>query len=486
MINLFAKGRSSPRMTRRKLLQLGTAGAAASQLASSLGGPLAGWEPQLRAATASDALSHAPTAKRCIFIFLCGGPSQLDLWDPKPAAPAEIRGPFQAISTNVPGIQLGELLPEVSRHADKLAVIRSMTHESNVHDIGILYTLLADSKVPSTIAYPPTREDHPGIGAILKSLLGDQGKLPAWVTVPRPFTTGKRFYKGQSGGFLGPAFDPYFLEEPKQDSLADRPFHPPSLQLEPGLTQPRLTARHQLLREFNAGRSVASAGVEQLDQYYQQAYSMLSSAGASQAFALQREPAALRDRYGRNEYGQSFLLARRLVESGVRMVNVFWTFYGADGCQFNLWDNHGSDKPVCGGFNKGVDMLTAPYCCPAFDKAFSALLEDLAARGLLDDTLVAVAGEFGRTPKINKHAGRDHWAPCYSTVLAGGGIAGGCVYGESDSQAAYVKDRPVRPEDLGATLLYAFGLAPETPIYDIQKRPIRISRGVPVRELFAG
>ena len=166
------------------------------------------------------------------------------------------------------------------------------------------------------------------------------------------------------------------------------------------------------------------------------------------------------------------------------MVNVFWTFYGEDGCQFNLWDNHGSDKPVCGGFNKGIDMLTAPYCCPAFDRAFSALLEDLSQRGLLDETLVVVAGEFGRTPKMNKNAGRDHWSSCYSTVLAGGGVQGGQIYGSSDSQAAYVRDSPVRPEDLGATVLHAFGISPETPIYDATRRPVRASKGQPVTELF--
>jgi hypothetical protein len=434
--------------------------------------------------SASGAATHPPTAKNCIYIFLCGGPSQLDMWDPKPGAPDGIRGPFQSIATSVPGMQIGELLPLVAKHADKLAIIRSMTHESNVHDIGILYTLLADSKPPTNVAYPPTRSDHPGLGAILRSLLGEHSELPSWVTIPRAFTTGARFYKGQSGGFLGPAYDPFFLDKEKTDSLGDKQLQPPSLQLRDELTQSRLTRRRDLLGQLNEQVAFDADAVQQSEQYYEKAFSMLSAAGASQAFDVGRESNALRDRYGRNEYGQSFLLARRLVESGVRMVNVFWTFFGKDGCQFNLWDNHGSDKEVCGGFNRGVDMLTAPYCCPSFDRAFSALLEDLADRGLLDETLVVVTGEFGRTPKVNKNAGRDHWAPCYSTVLAGGGVRGGQVHGASDAHAAYVKDSPVRPEDLGATILHAFGLEPESPIYDVANRPVRASKGQPVTSLF--
>lgn len=472
MISLLTQGSfRSPRIRRRDAMRLAGLSVLGSGLSTTI-------------LSASGSANHAATAKKCIYIFLCGGPSQLEMWDPKPAAPEEIRGPFQRIETNVPGIQIGELLPSVAKHADKLAIIRSMTHESNVHDIGILYTLLADSKPPTNVAYPPTRSDHPGLGAILRSILGEQSELPAWVTVPRAFTTGARFYKGQSGGLLGPAHDPFFLDEEKIDSLGDKEFQPPSLRLREPLTQARLARRRDLLGQLNEQLAIDGAAVQQSEQYYDKAYSMLSAAGASQAFDVGRESTSLRDRYGRNEYGQSFLLARRLVESGVRMVNVFWTFFGKDGCQFNLWDNHGSDKEVCGGFNRGIDMLTAPYCCPAFDRAFSALLEDLAERGMLDDTLVVVTGEFGRTPKVNKHAGRDHWAPCYSSVLAGGGVRGGQVYGASDAHAAYVKDSPVRPEDLGATILHAFGLSPESPIYDAANRPVRASKGQPVKALF--
>ena len=202
-----------------------------------------------------------------------------------------------------------------------------------------------------------------------------------------------------------------------------------------------------------------SAGRSNFDK----SVTMLETESCRRAFDLTREDPRLRDRYGRNEYGQSFLLARRLVESGVRFVNVFWTFFDEKGCQFNLWDNHGVTTDVCGvgGARTGLDMIKHPYCTPSFDRAFSALLEDLECRGLLDETLVAVAGDFGRTPKINAMAGRDHWPNCYTQLLAGGGIRGGQVYGASDRNAAYVKDRPVSPEDFHATILHAFGLAPD-------------------------
>lgn len=220
--------------------------------------------PGLAGATATD---HTATAKNCIYIFLCGGPSQLDMWDPKPEAPAEIRGPIQSIESNVPGIRLGEVLPKVAKHADKMAIIRSMTHDSNSHDIGILYTLLADSHPPTKLAYPPARSDHPGLGAILRALLGEQSQLPAWVTVPRPFTTGKRFYKGQAGGFLGPEYDPFFLDEEKTDSLADKPFRLPALGLADGMTNSRLAGRQILLGKSNAESSIESGATRQFEQY---------------------------------------------------------------------------------------------------------------------------------------------------------------------------------------------------------------------------
>ena len=419
------------------MLRLGAAGLAGMSLPD-----------VLRAETAAPAGQRFNgKAKNCIYIFLCGGPSQLDMWDPKPGIPSELRSPFKPLSTNVPGIQLTELLPQTAKHADKFSIIRSMVHDNPNHDVGILYTLLSTMNPPNKRAYPPTREDHPGIGAALHNLLGAPGELPAWVTLPRHFTTGARLYKGQTAGFLGPEFDCFALNQSKTDSLGDKDLKVTALDPVAGVEAGRMRSRRELMERLDRLSDADLAGpvVDQAKRYREKAFAMLSSDDAKKAFDLEREGPKLRDRYGRNEYGQSFLLARRLVEKGVRMVNVFWTFYGKDGCQFNLWDNHGSDKEVCGGYNKDFDMITAPYCCPAFDKAYSALLEDLSQRGLLEDTLVVVVGEFGRTPKINKNAGRDHWPHCYSTVLAGGGIKGGETYGASDRHAAYVDEKPVTP-----------------------------------------
>jgi hypothetical protein len=461
-------------MTRREALQLG---------AMTSAGVLS---PALQSARADRHQTHSATAKRCIYIFLCGGPSQLDMWDLKPNAPDSIRGPFQPINTSVPGMQIGDLLPLTAKQADRFAIIRSMMHSSTSHDVGIKYTLLGDSKAAGP-AYPPLPTDHPGMGGILRSLIGDSGRLPAWVTLPRPFTTGSRSYRGQTGGFLGSSYDPFLLNEEKKDSLADKTFRIDALDTPDGVNGSRFDNRRRLLESVDsqARELIDSASSTQVRQQYEKAFDLVTSGEVRGAFNLEREPTALRDRYGRNEYGQSFLLARRLAERGVQYVNVFWTYYGKDGCQFNLWDNHGSDKQVCGGYNRGLDMIRGEYCCPSFDRAFSALLQDLTDRGMLDDTLVVVTGEFGRTPKINKYTGRDHWCSCYSTVLAGGGIHGGAIHGASDAHAAYVKESPVRPEDVSATILHAFGFAPEAEIVHPTGRPVRSSSGQPVIPLFS-
>ncbi len=462
-------------MSRREMLRLGGMGAAGLGLPG-----------LLQAEAASSSARFSGRAKNCIYIFLCGGPSQLDMWDMKPDAPSEVRGPFKPISTNVSGMQISELLPRTARHADKMCIIRSMRHTNPNHDVGILYTLLSTMRPPNNRAYPPTRQDHPGIGAALTNLMGAPGELPAWVTLPRHFTTGSRFYKGQTGGFLGPAYDSFALNEEKTDSLGSKDLQVTALDPTDGISQERLQSRAGLLDRLDAYSDEVLGGpmIDQTRAYREKAFSMLSSDRAKKAFDLNRESPKLRDRYGRNEYGQSFLMARRLIESGVRMANVFWTFYGKDGCQFNLWDNHGSDKEVCGGFNKGFDMITAPYCCPSFDVAYSALLDDLSLRGLLDETLVVVLGEFGRTPKINKNAGRDHWPNAYSIVLAGGGVKGGQIYGATDKHAAQVTEDPVTPDDLGATIYHAFGIPPDTLIHDQQGRSILLTQGTPVTKIF--
>lgn len=437
-----------------------------------------------RAALSAGEVSRRATADHCIYIFLCGGPSQPDLWDMKPAAPGGIRSEFQPISTNVPGIQFGELIPQVARHADKLALVRSMTHSNNEHGGAIAHSLLGQLPAPPGDLYV-SRTDHPGLGGILHHRLGTQGTSPPWIVLPRYFGTSSPPYKGQSGGFLGSAYDPLFFDKERRGSLTESPLTIGSLTLPDGMDRERLTGR-QALREM-LQRPLTTSAVSRLTEQYDSAFGLLVSPETRNSFELEREPSPIRDRYGRNEYGQSLLMARRLVEAGVRFVNVFWTFFDTKGCQFNLWDNHGVPNDVCGidGQLTGRQQLTHKYCTPSFDQSFSALLEDLSARGLLERTLVAVAGEFGRTPKINQTAGRDHWAHCYTQLLAGGGVRGGQVWGASDAQGAYVKDAPVTPEDFAATILYAFGLDPETAIEDASGRPVRITTGRPLTRLFS-
>jgi len=474
MFQLMPGARTSKaRLTRRDLIRM-----------SALGAFGLGMGQQVETGLQAAATAGKATAKNCIYIFLCGGPSQLDMWDPKPSAPDNIRGTFKPISTNVPGIQIGDLLPRVSRHADKLSIVRSMHHDTTSHDLGILRTLLAD-KSELTKAYPAKRSDRPSLGALLSYLYGAQGQLPPWVVLPRYFMTGDRFYRGQTAGLLGNRYDALELGAEKKSSLSRTEFSLEHLDLsKSGQDIARLTERKQLLGSLAREDLAADPTVRELDGLVNRAYDLFTSRSIRQVFDVTQEAKPTRERYGMNEYGQSFLLARRLVEADVRMVNLFWTFYGDDGCQFNLWDNHGADQKVCGGKNRGEDMIRHDYCCPSFDKAYSALLEDLDQRGLLDSTLVVVIGEFGRTPKINKFAGRDHWSGCYSSVLAGGGIQGGSVYGRSDPHAAYVADQPVTPFDIHATILHAFGVSEETTVKDPLGRPLRITDGTAIRDLF--
>lgn len=324
MMSLLTLGdRRRPRFSRRELLRMSSLGAMGLAL------------PEASLLQAANT-SHKPTAKRCIFIFLCGGPSQLDMWDLKPEAPDSIRGPFQPIQTATPGFQIGELLPQVAKHADKFSIIRSMNHDSSSHATGIKYMLLADAgpETQKLKAFPPERTDHPGMGAILQSLQGSASQLPSWVTVPRPFTTGAQFYKGQTAGFLGGAYDPLYLNVEKRDSLAEKQFTVKGFDLPEGVDAKRFQNRRQLLTQLktDSEKGWQSDGTQSMEKYYERAFSMLSSDGLGRVFDLEREPTKLRDRYGRNEYGQSFLLARRLIEADVQMVNVFWTYYGKDGC----------------------------------------------------------------------------------------------------------------------------------------------------------
>jgi hypothetical protein len=438
----------------------------------------------LGALTLPQLLEAAPAAPRqaksCIHIFLWGGPPQQDMWDMKPDAPQGIRSLFSPIRTAVPGIDICDQMPKLARHTGKIAFVRSLAHASDNHEPSVYHLLTG--KLNPTLAVPRNqrrRGDFPFFGSVV-SALTPPGNLPACVTVPRPIGHDGVTYSGTYAGFLGPRHDPM---EPRSAPNSREPASHP-LTPAPDLDLSRMLARRGLLGAIeDQERHLQKAGQSDgLGGYYEQAFRMLTSPAARRAFNLDLEPTSMRDRYGRNEYGESFLLARRLVEAGVRLVSVVWMFVTPAGAVANVWDNHGGTGAL-GGVT-GYAMLKEKYCIPPLDQGLSALLDDLDQRGLLGETLVTAVGEFGRTPKINTSQGRDHWGKCQTALLAGGGVRGGQVYGATDAQAAYVKDRPVSPEDYLATLYHGLGLSPESEIQDRAGRPYRACDGQPLTCLF--
>lgn len=434
----------------------------------------------LRAGAAKNLHTRSAKAKSCIFLFLWGGPPQQDLWDMKPNAPTGIKSHFAPIRTRVPGIDVCDQMPLLARHTDKLAIVRSLTHPSNEHEAGV-YHVLTGKPNPS-LRVPINqrkRSDFPNVAGVV-SYFTPPGVLPASVTLPTPVGHDGVTYSGTYAGFLGPKYDALELRPAHQSKETPFPLTPP-----PGVEAERLFARGGLLASLEAHEKALQArdAATGLGAFYEQALRIVASPVAKRAFDLNREPLAVRERYGRNQYGEAFLLCRRLVEAGVRLVTFTWLYQMANGRISNVWDNHGNIAGLPNG-QTGYSMLKADYCIPPLDRGLSALLEDLHDRGLLDETLVVAVGEMGRTPKINKDQGRDHWGAAQSALLAGGGIRGGQVYGATDKHAAYVKESPVRPEDLLATVYHALGLAHDGEIHDREGRPHRVSDGSPVLGLF--
>jgi hypothetical protein len=436
--------------------------------------------PGLLRAEAEKRTEGGGKARSCILIFLWGGPPQQDLWDLKPDAPAGVRSLFGVARTRVPGIDFSDQQPLLARCTDRLAVVRSVTHPSNEHEAGVYHMLTGKPnpslRVPTNVR---KRSDFPNVAAALSATVGPAGPMPASVTIPQPIGHDGVTYSGTYAGFLGPRHDPLELRGAPNAGEAPFALTPPAdvgparMQGRRGLLQ-RLEAQERALQDHPATRALGT--------FHEQALRLTTSPAARRAFDLEREPPALRDRYGRNPYGDCFLLSRRLVEAGVRLVTFNWVYVAKTGRTLNVWDNHGGTGDL-GGVT-GYAMLRADYCIPPLDRGLSALLEDLTDRGLLGETLVVVMGEFGRTPKINATQGRDHWGACQSVLLAGGGVRGGQVHGASDRQAAYVKDDPVRPEDLLATVYHAFGLPPEAEVHDREGRPHRLTEGRAVTALF--
>jgi hypothetical protein len=423
---------------------------------------------------AESAGSSAPTAagfgraRSCIVIFQWGGPSHLDTWDLKPEAPDSIRGSFSSIETATPGIRISEHFPRLARQTNRLSIVRSMTHDDPAH-LSTVHRFQTGHLAPrpKSDAIGPSPSDWPHLGSFVGRLLPPPPHaLPASVTMPwlvsHPAAPGGRA-PGQHGGWLGKAYDPFLVPgDPNDPSFRVAGMSPPE-----GLSDERLGSRRRLLAGLNAWSTGPS---DSWDGYQHKAFDAVVSAEARGAFAIDREDPRVRDRYGRHIHGQCLLLARRLVEAGVRLVTVNWHDDG-----MNFWDTHGDN------FNQLKNRLMPPA-----DAGFAALLDDLDARGLLEETLVVWVGEFGRNPKITPgNAGREHWPRCYSAALAGAGIRGGHVHGASDRWGAYPARDPVHPEDLAATIYHALGIDPATEVRDPLDRPLRITEGRPVTTLFA-
>jgi hypothetical protein len=411
-------------------------------------------------------------AKHVIFLWLQGGPPQHETFDPKPEAPDGIRGPFRPIATNVPGIRFCELLPRTARIADKLAIVRSIATDDDNHDVSGYWVLTGYPYGPgSARQIKPT--DWPYFGSILKMLKPNE-QLPALTSVWIPDVmrlNDNVTPAGQTAGFLGRLWEPErFVGDP---AAAD--YRIEGLSLAGDLTHVRVNRRFDLLKQLDQHfRQVERGGaVEAWDRLAQHAMDLVTSSQARQAFDLRQEPEKIRERYGRHSWGQTVLLARRLIEAGVRLVHVNWTREPGDSAVDNpMWDTHAQNA------DRLQDVL-----CPQFDVAFPALIEDLEQRGLLAETLVVAIGEFGRTPRINKLGGRDHWGHVFSFALAGAGIRGGQVFGASDKNGAYPATDPIRPHDLTATLFHLLGIDPQTVFQDRSNRPHVLTRGEPLARL---
>jgi hypothetical protein len=440
-------------ITRRHVLRVGGLGL--------LGLSLPGW---LRASERSPATRKART-KAIIFLHQWGGPSHHDTFDMKPAAPEEVRGKFQPIATRVPGIQVCERLPRMATMMDKVCVVRTLRHTMKNHNSAGYYSLTGYAPPTDDQRLRDSQDLFPAYGSVVDRLAPSRAGVPTFVALPHVISDGS-ITPGQHASFLGKSHDPLLITQ----DPANSDFRLPELSLPSNLTPERLASRREVLKLIDEQSELLefSARAKGIDAHYQRALSMLLAPGIKKAFDLSSEPESVRARYGRTTYGQSCLLARRLVEAGARFVNVYFSSV-IGGCEGG-WDTHGfNDKPMY--------PILEKYLLPMTEQTLPTLLEDLEVRGLLDSTLVVWVGEFGRSPRINKIAGRDHWPQCYSALLAGGGVKRGHVYGASDKLGAYPASDPVRPEDLSATLFHLLGIDPATEVYDSLHRPLPISPG---------
>ncbi len=481
MLSLAGKrGRLCDGVTRREFMRVG----GAAMLGLSIPQALA---LKARANTVLDPsqpLNGFGKAKSVIMLFLQGGPSHIDIWDPKPDAPTNVRGEFRPIESNVPGIWLSETMPLLAKQMDKATLIRSVSYTPAglFNHTAAMYQMVTgstpDEVSPSGQLDPPSPKDHPNIASHVSNFRPADVPMLSSVQLPRPMQESGIIGKGGNGGFLGRAYDPYFLfQDPNQEIKLD------DLSLRAEVPPARLERRASLLEAVNAGMPELDKVAESyaLNDYYEQAYDLILSQRARNAFDLEQEPDEMRDRYGRHTWGQSVLLSRRLIEAGTRFVQVNWPSVANGDPNTTAWDTHASN------FGPLRDLH-----CPKLDTALSALLEDLDQRGLLDETLVLCIGEFGRSPKLgvstsgnsNAADGRDHWPYCYTGLIAGAGVRGGQVYGKSDSTASTPLENPVHPRDILATVYHTLGIDPKTEVLNHLNQPRELVKGEPVLGLF--
>jgi hypothetical protein len=471
-------------VTRRDVLRVGAAGLLGATLGQML---------RLRARAEDTPAGGGPgwgKAKSVILVYLQGGPSHLDLWDPKPDAPEKVRSVFAPIATKLPDIQFTEVLPQLAQINDKFTMIRSMSYTPNglFNHTAAIYQMMTgyttDKVSPSGQLEPPTPADFPNFGSQIVRLQPTTEPMLPFVMLPRPLQESNVVGKGGTAGFLGKAFDPYYLYPPGDDMDMQKmdQLKVDDLTLPPDVFAVRLQRRADLRKIIDSRMDAITEAVahQNLDQYYEQALNLIVSGRARRAFSLQEETARVRDRYGRNTFGQSCLLARRLVEAGTRIVEVIWPKIANS-------DNHSWDHHV------GLTERMKNQSGPMLDTGLSALLEDLDQRGLLAETLVVAVGEFGRSPQKgvstsgngNSADGRDHWPYCYTAVIAGAGVKRGYVHGKSDKTGSAPLEDPVHPGELLASVYHAFGIHPETIVLNHLNQPRELVKASAVTRLFA-
>src|SRR3954469_3260089 len=470
-------GRNCDGVSRREFLRVGGAGVLGLSLADIF---------RLQAATTDAPVNKTGwgQAKSVIMIFLQGGPSHIDIWDPKPDAPSNVRGEFKPIKTNVPGIWLSEVMPQLAKHMDKATLIRSLSytpaglfnHTAAIYQMMTGYT--PDRVSPSGQLEPPSPSDFPHAGSQISRIKPPGVPMLPFVMLPRPLQESNVIGKGGTAGFLGPAYDPYyFYQDPNAEIKLD------DFALRKDVSKERLTRRAKLLDQVNGAMPDIEKAVNSyaLDKYYEKAFDLILSGRARDAFDLSKEPEKVRDRYGRHTFGQGCLLARRLIEAGTRFVQMNWPSVANGDPNTTAWDTHAANFGPLRNLH-----------CPKLDSGVSALLEDLDQRGLLKDTLVIAVGEFGRSPRLgvstsgnsNSPDGRDHWPYCYTGLVAGAGIRRGALYGKSDATASSPAENPVHPIQLLATVYHALGINPHTIVHNHLNQPRELVQAEPIPALF--